>query len=268
MQTIAADPERLQWLDDRMTLIHALKRKYGESVPDIIAFGERATTHLGELSGREEALAKLQAQIEETRGQLQTRGKKLRAGRQKAADKMATAVTDQLRDLGFEHGIFSIALEPREAGPTGIDAVEFGFAPNLGEPMRPLRAIASSGEISRVMLAIKTVLADHDRIPILVFDEIDANVGGETANAVGNKLATVAATHQVLCITHLPQVAVHGTTHFVVSKGVDKGRTRTMIAGLADEDRTTEVARMLGGKDLTSVTMDHAREMLSHPRGK
>lgn len=263
IQGIDADPERLQWLDDRMTMLHALKRKYGGSIPEILAFGTKAAARLKDLTGREEALAALQHKLEEADKKLQTAGKKLRAGRQKAADKMAKAVTDELRDLGFEHGIFSIALEPREPGPSGIDAVEFGFAPNLGEPMRPLRAIASSGEISRVMLAIKTVLADHDRIPILVFDEIDANVGGETANAVGEKLGGVAGSHQILCITHLPQVAVHGTTHFVVSKGVEDGRTRTTITGLADEERTAEVARMLGGKDLTSVTMDHAREMLA-----
>ncbi len=128
--------------------------------------------------------------------------------------------------------------------------------------MRPLRAIASSGEISRVMLATKVVLAAYDRIPVLVFDEIDANVGGKTANAVGEKLASVASSHQVLCITHLPQVAVHGGSHYVVAKRVSEGRTKTLISAIDGNDRATEVARMLGGKDLTSVTMKHAIEML------
>ena len=175
---------------------------------------------------------------------------------------MADDVTSELRDLGFEHGLFNVSLEPCEPSPSGIDEIEFGFAPNLGETMRPLRAIASSGEISRVMLAIKTILAGHDMIPIMVFDEIDANVGGETANAVGKKLATVADTHQVICITHLPQVAVHGNNHFVVSKETVDSRTKTTISELTQKERTLEIARMLGGKDLTSVTMRHAEEML------
>jgi DNA repair protein RecN (Recombination protein N) len=143
-----------------------------------------------------------------------------------------------------------------------MDRVDFGFAPNAGEPVRPLRLIASSGEISRVMLATKTVLAEHDRIPVLVFDEIDANVGGETGNAIGEKLRNVAGKHQVLCITHLPQVAVHGHTHFVVAKDTEQGRTHTHIRRIEKQERIEEVARMLGGRDLTSVTLRHAKEML------
>jgi DNA repair protein RecN (Recombination protein N) len=128
--------------------------------------------------------------------------------------------------------------------------------------MRPLRLIASSGEISRVMLATKAVLAQHDRIPVLVFDEIDANVGGEMGNAIGEKLQAIAAKHQVLCVTHLPQVAVHGRSHFVVTKEVRDGRTRTQIRPVEQDERVEELARMLGGRGLTTVTLRHAREML------
>jgi DNA repair protein RecN (Recombination protein N) len=143
-----------------------------------------------------------------------------------------------------------------------MDAIEFGFAPNVGEPMHPLRAIASSGEIARVMLATKCVLAKHDRIPVLIFDEIDANIGGETGNAVGKKLAEVAKSHQVICITHLPQVAAHGQTHLAVTKSVRNERTFTEAKLLDERGRVNELARMLGGRDLTNVTLAHARAML------
>ena len=140
--------------------------------------------------------------------------------------------------------------------------MEFGFAPNPGESMLPLRSIASSGEISRVMLALKTVLAEHDKIPVLVFDEIDANIGGEIANNVGAKLSEASGSHQIICITHLPQVAAWGLSHFVVTKQVEGGRTQTRIRPVAEADRIDEIARMLGGADLTSVTVEHARELL------
>ena len=171
-----------------------------------------------------------------------------------------------MRLLGFEHGSFAVELRDAEPKRSGLDDVEFGFAPNMGEPMRPLRAIASSGEISRVMLATKAVLAAHDRIPVMVFDEIDANVGGEMGTAVGRKLAEVAQRHQVICITHLPQVAVFGQTHLAVSKSVRDGRTVTEVRTLEAKDRVDEVARMLGGRDLTSVTVKHARELLEGVR--
>ena len=144
-----------------------------------------------------------------------------------------------------------------------MDAVEFGFAPNTGEPGRPLRAIASSGEISRVMLATKAVLSAHDRVPVLVFDEVDANLGGETGLAVGRKLRALAQRHQVLCITHLPQVAAHGDAHFVVSKHEQSGRTMTEVRPIEGEARVEELARMMGGRDVTRSVQSHARELLA-----
>jgi DNA repair protein RecN (Recombination protein N) len=144
-----------------------------------------------------------------------------------------------------------------------MDEVDFGFAPNVGEPSRPLRVIASSGEISRVMLATKAVLAKHDRVPVLVFDEIDANVGGEMGNAIGARLSAIAGNHQVLCITHLPQVAVHGRTHFAVQKEVRTDRTYTRATTLVGRERVEEIGRMLGGSNFTSVTLKHAEEMLN-----
>lgn len=153
------------------------------------------------------------------------------------------------------------------ASETGFDIIEFGFAPNFGEPVRTLRNIASSGEISRVMLALKTVLAGHDKIPILVFDEIDANIGGEIAHIVGRKLLEASKMHQIICITHLPQVAACGDTHFAVVKDIVDSRTITEIKELGDKDRVNELARMLGGTKLTSVTLDHAKELLEKSHG-
>lgn len=261
-RSIDADPQRLQWLEDRMALLHKLKRKYGAGVKEILAFLEDARGRLEELETRGERIAGIAAKLEAAGRKVGSTGRKLSAHRSKAAKSLARAITDELHDLGFEHGAFGISIQSRDPGPSGLDDIEFGFAPNAGEPMRPLRAIASSGEISRVMLATKAVLAAYDRIPVLVFDEIDANVGGKTANSVGEKLASVASSRQVLCITHLPQVAVHGGSHYVVAKSVEEGRTRTTISPLGDGERAAEIARMLGGKDLTSVTMKHAREML------
>ncbi len=263
-RNIDTDSSNLQELDDRLALIHSLKRKYGNSIADVLEFFERAKKQLANLSSRGKQIAETDALLEKAIGKLKISGSTLGKERRSAAADLAKAVTKELRDLGFEHGSFNVTVKDAEPGPHGIDDIEFGFAPNVGEPSRPLRAIASSGEISRVMLATKAVLAKHDKIPVLVFDEIDANVGGEMGNAIGKKLSAVAGSHQVLCITHLPQVAVFGRNHMVVSKEVENKRTRTHIRKLAGDDRAEEIARMLGGKDLTSVTLDHAREMLKN----
>ena len=246
-----------------MALIQKLKRKYGDTVADMLAFLEQAQQRLSNLESRGERLVKLDAEIAAAGKKATTDGEALRKARKKSAATLGKAITKHLHDLGFAHGEFAVAVNPADGfRPSGLDDIEFGFAPNVGEPMRSLKAIASSGEISRVMLAVKAVLAKHDRIPVLVFDEIDSNVGGEMGSAIGAKLSTVAEQHQVLCITHLPQVAVHGAAHFVVTKDVRDGRTRTSIEPVAEDARAEEVARMLGGKDLTSVTLRHAREML------
>lgn len=263
IQNIEGDSGRLQWLEDRMALIHKLKRKYGTTVQDILQFRDNAFNRLEELQSRGERLAAIDEDIKKLNKKLMSKGKTLRKLRTGASAKLAGKIISELSDLGFPHGSFDVSLDETDPSPSGLDEVDFGFAPNVGEPMRPLRAIASSGEISRVMLATKSVLASHDRIPVLVFDEVDANVGGEMGHAIGTKLSRVAKKHQVLCITHLPQVAVHGKTHFVVAKEVRNKRTRTSIVAVEDTKREEEVARMLGGLKKTSVTLEHAREMLA-----
>jgi DNA repair protein RecN (Recombination protein N) len=261
-QHIQADPERLQWIEDRLAVLHRLKRKYGHTVADILAFRERANDRIQDISTRAERLTAIDRDMAEATREVDAAAARLSEKRDSAARSLGRAITRELAPLGFPHGVFQAAISRTAPGPSGADSIDFGFAPNAGEPMRPLRQIASSGEISRVMLATKAILAAHDRIPVLVFDEIDANVGGEMATAVGAKLSTVARSRQVLCITHLPQVAVQGATHFAVSKTVRSGRTFTEMRRLTGEERVEEIARMLGGKDLTSVTVRHAREML------
>ncbi len=259
---IDASPERMQWLDDRLTTYQTLKRKYGATVEDILENGEKWQAQLEDLRGRDKKRETLQSELDAVFKTLEKAGVELRKRRENVADHLSECITRELVDIGFEHGFFDVQINPCEPGSDGMDEVEFGFAPNAGEDMRPLRMIASSGEISRVMLATKAVLAKQDKIPVLVFDEIDANIGGEIGGAVGRKLAQVARNHQLICITHLPQVAACGTTHLAVSKKVEDGRTYTEVQLLDGETRPDEIARMLGGKDSTGVTLQHARELL------
>lgn len=267
LQGIDIDPDRLQQLDARMALVQKLKRKYGTSVEAIQQRLETSRLRLDTLRDRDRHLAEIDAAIEAAEKQLRKAADRLTRARLEAADNLTRAIQRELRDLGFARAGFSICLSPIDPGPTGGDGIEFAFAPNVGEPERPLRAIASSGEMSRVMLALKRVLADQDRIPVLVFDEIDANIGGETGNIVGQKMRQVAATHQVLCITHLPQVAVHGAHHLVVAKRIENQRTVTRITALMPEARTVEIARMLGGAEQTPLTLDHAAALLQAAAG-
>jgi DNA repair protein RecN (Recombination protein N) len=266
LDRVETDSGRLQELEARMALVQKLKRKYGPSLADVLATHQKQAARLADLETRGERLAELDRDIAAAQKQLSAKAAALSRARQAASGTLAKAITKELRDLGFLKAGFGVDLRPCQPRLSGADEASFGFAPNPGEAMRPLRDIASSGEIARVMLAVKTVLARHDRIPVLVFDEIDANIGGEVGRAVGIKLRGLAATHQVLCITHLPQVAVYGQQHLVVGKEVRGGRTFASIAAVEKDARIEEIARMLGGRDSTSVTLSHAREMLRTAR--
>ena len=209
-------------------------------------------------------MAEVEGRLSATRTQLVKKGRVLGKQRREVAERLAQAVTTELRELGFPHGAFAVDVLEGEPQASGLDTVSFGFAPNVGEPMRPLRDIASSGEISRVMLATKAVLAGHDRIPVLVFDEVDANIGGEMGNAVGRKLAQLGRSHQVLCITHLPLVLVMVRRHLGAALLACAGRILSAVDVLEGEARVEEIARMLGGRDLTKLTVQHARAMLKN----
>ncbi len=266
LSQVSADPARLEWLDQRLATHARLKRKYGPGLAEILQTLATAQTRLQDLQTRDQQKADVEKECQAVEKELQTLGRALRKHRVAAAEKLAPAITAELRALGFAHGVFAMELTPSETPlASGLDKLEFAFAPNIGEPMRPLRAIASSGEISRVMLGIKVVLAAADRIPLLVFDEIDANVGGETARAVGHKLAQAASCRQVIAITHLPTVAACGAHHHAVRKEVQAGRTHTHVVALDHAARIEELARMLGGRESTSVTLRHAAELLASP---
>jgi DNA repair protein RecN (Recombination protein N) len=260
---IDADPETLQALDDRISLVRRLKRRYScQSVADLLALREKRAQKLSDLEDRDAKMQELDVHIAAALKKVAKAGADLTASRRKASSRLAAAVTKELRGLGFLQAGFSVALEPREPDPSGCDTVVYRFEPNPGESSRPLAQIASTGEIARVMLAVKTVIAGLDAIPVLIFDEIDANLGGETGRAVGEKLKSVARHHQVIAITHLPQSAVYGDRHMVVEKTVAGGRTRSAIREVAGDERVREVARMLGGEKATSVVLRHAQELL------
>jgi DNA repair protein RecN (Recombination protein N) len=261
LDALEIDPAQLASLEERVTLFETLKRKYGATIERVIAFGDEAAERLRKIESRGEELARLERAIAGARETLAALGAKLTKLRTGAAPKLAANIQSQLRDLGFKKSEFAIALRPVEkpAGH-GFEAAEFLFAPNPGEPAKPLKQIASSGEISRVMLAVKSSLADQDRIPLLVFDEIDANVGGEIAHAVGAKMRSLGEAHQVLCITHLPQVAATASAQFVVAKQYTGDRTISHLTEVKGKARVEEIARMLGGK--TDSALAHARTLL------
>jgi DNA repair protein RecN (Recombination protein N) len=259
---VDVDPARLAELDERLNLIHTLKRKYGATLPEVIAFGAAAKVKLDALESRDAELARLNAALTKLDAELVKVGKKLSAERKKVIPLLAKAAAKQLADLGFKQSKFDVEqkMESQTSNLSGFDTIEFQFSPNFGEPLKPLRAIASSGEMARVMLALKTVLAAEDEIPVLVFDEVDANVGGETANAVGEKMQQIAVRRQVFCITHLPQVAAPAAAHYVVTKQVKDGRTISAITLLDKKSRVTELARMLGGQ--SDAARKHAEALL------
>src|SRR5438270_5643235 len=250
------DPEQLATLEQRVSLFETLKRKYGGSIAEVIAFGEGATERMRKIEGRDAELERLAREIERGRAEVQRAGDALHKLRAKAAPKLSEKIRENLRDLGFRQSEFDAKLSSlAEPNASGFDSVELLFSPNTGEPLKPLRAIASSGEISRLMLAIKSALAAHDAIPLLVFDEIDTNVGGEIAHAVGAKMQTLAHEHQLICITHLAPVAASASSHFVVTKDVIHGRTFSNLQEVTGKARREEIARMLGGKSESALQL-------------
>jgi DNA repair protein RecN (Recombination protein N) len=255
------DATQLAELEERVTLTETLKRKYGRTLEDVVAFGDEAAARLHKIESRGEEIERLAREMEKTRSEMLAVGAKLSARRRAAGPKLAGDIKSQLRDLGFKKSEFSIVLHPSaKPASSGLETVEFLFAPNPGEPPKPLKSVASSGEISRVMLAVKTSLAVQDEIPLLVFDEIDANVGGEIAHAVGSKMQSLGRDHQVLCITHLPQVAAGARAQFVVTKDYRDQRTTSVLTEVTGQTRVDEIARMLGGK--TDSALAHARTLL------
>lgn len=262
-EAVDLDPRRLAELEQRLNTLQLLKRKYGGTLEAVRERLESLRAEHGRLAHFGENEAALEEEIRAAQAAFEAAAAVLGQARARCAPKLAAAVSKQLKALGFKQSEFGIELAPKAmAGPRGTDGVEFQFAPNPGEAARPLRAIASSGEMARVMLALKSVLAERDEVPILIFDEVDANVGGETAVAVGERLRALARSHQVLCITHLPQVAAAGHRHFRVEKKVVKGRTVAQLDELESAARLDELGRMLGGANASARKL--AGELLEH----
>jgi DNA repair protein RecN (Recombination protein N) len=275
--TIEFNPARLEAVQARLEQLRVLKRKYGETVEEILAYREQAAAELHAIEHGEERAAALAAEIARLEGELDTAVAELHAARSAAAARFEQALVAELRDLHMEKTIFQVYLEaPRpaaEAGTRGFAAVagrvEFLISPNPGEPVKPLARIASGGELSRVMLALKSAMARRGAetptetsaaVPTLIFDEIDVGVGGRTAHVLGEKMAALGTTHQVLCVTHLPQIAGLAGAHYSVEKQVIGDRTRVEVRRLEADERIQELARMLGGSPATAE--QHARELL------
>ena len=264
-EEVGLDGERLAALEARLNCVLSLRKKYGGSVEAALGKLADLKKRQWELANAEGTERELAVAVKKAVEAHRVLAGKLSKERDKAAPLFAREVTGQLRGLGFQQSRLEVAVQKSEAlGAEGGETVEMMFAPNPGEPPRPLRAIASSGELARVMLGIKTVLAERDEVPILIFDEVDANVGGETAKAVAMRLAGLGKTHQVLCLTHLPAVAGAADAHFCVTKTVEKGRTFARLERVEGESREKELSRMLGGEGKAARAM--ARELME--RGK
>ncbi|MEO0453799.1 MAG: DNA repair protein RecN [Verrucomicrobiota bacterium] len=254
VEKVEMDEAELSDLEARLNLIQSLKRKYGRSIEEIDAKYNQLVEEKERLANRDELIREAEAKIAVLEKAANEKAADLTQHRETQAVKLAKSITKELKGLGFAQSLFEVKLSRRTTlSSSGKDHVEFCFAPNPGEGLRALAAIASSGEMARVMLAVKTVLAETDEIPVLIFDEVDANVGGETATRVAARLKALGHGRQVLCITHLPQVAAAGKQHFQVEKSVTKGRTKTRVELIEDDERLSELARMLGGQNESSL---------------
>lgn len=257
---VELDEEEFRELENRMTDLQTIKRRYGPSLERVLLECEKARERLNVYSDAEKLRQEFQKKEDDLSARLKTAAQELSKARKKSAKDFCRQVEDKLKVLGFLQAELDVAFSETEPSERGMDRIEFLFSANPGEKVQPLRNIASSGEISRVMLALKTVLADADTIPVLIFDEIDVNIGGETANQVGKELLNLASNRQILCISHLAQVAACGQQHYAVVKAVNSGRTTSTIKHLDSDGRITEITRMLGA---SKAAQAHARELLN-----
>lgn len=259
---IELDPERLEAVEERLEQIRTLKRKYGDTIAEILEYGRSTRAKLDQLTHSEERGLELDTAIARAEAVYGERAAELSDRRRRSGAAFAAAVLAELSDLGMARSQFEVAIEPGAPTADGVDRAEFLISPNPGEPLRPLAKIASGGELSRIMLAIKSAMARQDPLPTMVFDEIDSGVGGRTAGVIAEKLKALSRSAQVLCITHLPQIAGRGDTHLYIEKRVDGERTTVSVTPLAQAARVEEIARMLAGADPTPAVRRHARELL------
>jgi len=273
------DPQRLEYIEERLSAIRKLKSKYGNTIEEILSCRNEVAEKLKRLSEEGTTADQIEKELGELSKSLKSKGNELTQRRLTAAGKLAPLINDELHELGMPHGRFSVqiaSLSLNQDGDVdvlstnshGFDQVDFLISPNPGEDLKPLRKIASGGEISRVMLALKHQLAKVDSTPVLVFDEIDANIGGRMGEIIGEKLSSIASSRQVICITHLPQIASYADEQWKVSKVVKNGKTYSNVEHLSDEARLEEIADMIRGSEKTDITRKQAQEMLRDAKRK
>ncbi len=277
LSLIEMDEQRLETVEERLDTLNKLKRKYGGSIEAVFSQLETIEQELSKVENISEQIKEVEDKLCKLHAQLKRRSMQLTKKRKKAAEIFALKVVEELDSLNMSNTDFAVILRPiatkekisiylksdhNSITETGADRATFMIAPNPGEELKPLAGIASGGELSRVVLALKAILAETGAVETIVFDEVDAGIGGITAEVVGRKLYQLARHHQIICITHLPQIAKFGEGHFSITKQVTAGRTQTAIKSLSKEDRYREIARMLGGEKITQTTLDHARELL------
>ncbi|MFQ5881321.1 MAG: DNA repair protein RecN [Candidatus Methylomirabilales bacterium] len=268
-ERVQFDPGRLETIEGRLHAISRLKKKYGATISEILKYREQAALKLKHLEGAEERVEALTEEIRVVEGQLWQQGERLSKGRGEAAKQLAREVVRELHELGMPRADFRVELKRSIAEdrrgllkPAGLEEAEFLIAPNPGEGFKPLAKIASGGELSRIMLAMKNILASADQTPTLIFDEVDAGIGGRMAEVVGRKLWRVSRERQVICITHLPHIAAFADVHLRVEKGVRGGRTEARLKPLSREEGVEELGRMLGGPERSAIPFKHAQELL------
>ena len=263
---VEINPVRLDEVENRLEEIDRLKRKYGSTIEEVLAFKQRVDGALTSFTSDEEKLSQLESRLEPLRQVVNNLGKKLSGERKRVASELKKSVEKELNSLGMKKTIFEIHIDPLPLSPKGVDRVEFLISPNIGEEVKPLAKIASGGELSRIMLAMKRILAKIGGRQVLVFDEVDAGIGGAMAEVVGRKLRELSRHHQVICVTHLPQIACFADQHHSVRKEVKLGRTITLVDRLDKESIVDEIARMLGGLKVTEKTKAHAKEMIENAK--
>jgi DNA repair protein RecN (Recombination protein N) len=274
------DPDRLRLIDERLDAIGAIKRKYGETAAAVSAYRDEIARALDRIERHDAIVEEMQGEVERAREAAEHEGRELSEARAEAAPRLERMIQRELRTLGMDHARFRVALRREVAGAEdlasrpegwrlggrGAESAEFLLSANPGEELKPLAKVVSGGELSRTMLAIKTILAATEEVPSMVFDEVDAGIGGRVADAVGHKLRQTAAGRQVLCVTHLAPIAAYAEHHLLVDKRVVKGATKTTVTALDAAGQVEEIARMLGGEHITDASRRHARELLKAAR--
>lgn len=274
-ETIVIDPSRLEEVEERLQVLNRLKKKYGTSLDDVLNHQKILSGMMDNLDQQEKDMKEINKRLEKKRSEIILKATALSGQRKQAAKTMQMSVENELGLLDMRGTRFEVRFnndglieggrpeaQIKDIKADGYDRVEFMLSPNVGEDLKPLSRIASGGELSRIMLALKTILARKTSVETVIFDEVDAGIGGATAEVVGDKLRALAKYHQILCITHLPQIASKGEAHFLVQKRIQENRTQTMITELEPDDRVKEIARLLGGKIISDQAMAHAKEML------